>query len=61
MTHIDDVSKRYISEARRWRGGTCRKTAGILGISYRSLRHLIDKYGLREAERVERIDARPEV
>jgi hypothetical protein len=29
----------------------------ILGISYRSLRHLIDKYGLREGERIERAGA----
>ncbi len=43
-----------------WRAGNLRKTAGILGVSYRSLRHLIDKFGLREAERVERVDARAE-
>jgi DNA-binding NtrC family response regulator len=60
MSHIDDVSKGYIHEARQLAGGNLRKTAGILGVSYRSLRHLIDKFGLREAERVERIDARAE-
>ncbi len=56
MSHIDDVSKSYIHEARQLAGGNLRKTAGILGVSYRSLRHLIDKFGLREAERVERVE-----
>ena len=32
----------------------------ILGVSYRSLRHLIDKFGLKNGERVERADARVE-
>ncbi len=60
MSHIDDVSKSYIFEARQLAGGNLRKTAGILGVSYRSLRHLIDKFGLREADRIERIEARAE-
>ena len=60
MAHIDDVSKSYIYEARQLAGGNLRKTAGILGVSYRSLRHLIDKFGLREAERMERIEPRAE-
>jgi two-component system, NtrC family, response regulator PilR len=57
MTHVDEVSKKYISEARSLSGGNLRKTASILGISYRSLRHLIDKYGLKEAERPAREEA----
>jgi DNA-binding NtrC family response regulator len=60
MTHLDDVSKRYISEARVLAGGNLRKTASLLGVSYRSLRHLIVKFGLRETERVERGEASPE-
>jgi DNA-binding NtrC family response regulator len=55
--HVDDVSKSFINEARLLAGGNLRKTAVILGISYRSLRHLIDKYGLREGERIERAGA----
>jgi transcriptional regulator with PAS, ATPase and Fis domain len=54
MAHLDDVSKRYITEARALAGGNLRKTASLLGVSYRSLRHLIVKFGLREAERIER-------
>ena len=60
MAHLDDVSKRYISEARVLAGGNLRKTASLLGVSYRSLRHLIVKFGLREAERMERAETSPE-
>jgi DNA-binding NtrC family response regulator len=60
MTHLDDVSKKYISEARMLSGGNLRKTASLLGVSYRSLRHLIDKFGLKEAERRVRDEARAE-
>ena len=59
-THLDEVSKRYISEARALSGGNLRRTASVLGISYRSLRHLIDKYGLKEVERQVREQAIPE-
>ena len=58
--HIDDLSKGYIHEARQLAGGNLRKTAVILGVSYRSLRHLIDKFGLKNGERAERVDARVE-
>ncbi len=60
VEHIDDLSKSYIHEARQMAGGNLRKTAVILGVSYRSLRHLIEKFGLREAERLERAEARVE-
>jgi DNA-binding NtrC family response regulator len=56
MAHLDEVSKRYIGEARTLSGGNLRKTASLLGVSYRSLRHLIDKFGLREMERPVRED-----
>jgi DNA-binding NtrC family response regulator len=60
MTHLDEVSKKYINEARTLSGGNLRRTASVLGISYRSLRHLIDKYGLKEVERQVREQAVPE-
>ena len=60
MSHIDDLSKNYIYEARQLAGGNLRKTAVILGVSYRSLRHLIEKFGLRDAERPQRIEASAE-
>ncbi len=46
--HIADLTKRYIGEARRLAGGNLKKTAALLGISYRSLRYLIEKYNLRD-------------
>lgn len=55
--HIDEISKGYINEARVLAGGNLRKTASLLGISYRSLRHLITKYGLRETEKMGREDS----
>jgi DNA-binding NtrC family response regulator len=61
FTHLDDISKRYISEARMLAGGNLRKTASLLGLSYRSLRHLIEKHGLREAERIQGEEASPEL
>jgi DNA-binding NtrC family response regulator len=54
VNHVDEISKAYINEARVLAGGNLRKTAVILGISYRSLRHLITKFGLREAEKLEK-------
>jgi DNA-binding NtrC family response regulator len=58
--HLDEVSKAYINEARVLAGGNLRKTASLLGISYRSLRHLITKYRLREAGKMEREAAQKE-
>jgi DNA-binding NtrC family response regulator len=60
-SHLEDLSRKYITEARILAGGNLRKTASLLGISYRSLRHLIEKYGLRESERPERAEPRPEM
>lgn len=51
--HLDEISKKYILDARQEARGNLRKTAALLGISYRSLRHLIDKYGLKN-DKVER-------
>lgn len=56
--HIDEISKAYIGEARVLAGGNLRKAASLLGISYRSLRHLITKYGLRETVKMEREESR---
>lgn len=60
-SHLGEITRRYITEARLLAGGNLRKTASLLGISYRSLRHMIEKYGLREAERSERAEPRPEI
>ena len=60
MNHLDEVAKGYIVEARTLAGGNLRKTASLLGVSYRSLRHLIIKYGLRGSEKTRREAERQE-
>ena len=60
MNHLDEVAKGYIVEARVLAGGNLRKTASLLGVSYRSLRHLIIKYGLRGSEKTRREAERQE-
>ena len=46
-SNLDDIAKNYIKQARQAAGGKLRETASLLGISYRTLRYLIDKYGLK--------------
>ncbi len=60
-SHLEDISKTYITEARLLAGGNLRKTASLLGISYRSLRHLIEKYGLKEPDRLGAMESRAEL
>jgi DNA-binding NtrC family response regulator len=45
--HIDMLVKNYIKQARQTTDGNLRKAATLLGISYRTLRYLIDKYNLK--------------
>lgn len=45
--YLDELSQQYIKRAHREAGGNLKKAADFLGISYRSLRYLIDKYGLK--------------
>jgi len=51
--HIADITKKYIREARRAAGGNLKKAASLLGLSYRSLRYLIDKYKLKNGRQAE--------
>lgn len=46
-THLDEIAKDYIAQARNASGGKLKETASLLGVSYRTLRYLIDKYGLK--------------
>lgn len=48
---LDELSQNYIRKAHDEAGGNLQKTANFLGISYRSLRYLIDKYGLKSQSR----------
>jgi len=46
-SYLDEISQNYIKQAYLEAGGSLKKTASLLGISYRSLRYLIDKYSLK--------------
>jgi two-component system response regulator PilR (NtrC family) len=45
--HLDQVAKTYIQEAGAAASGNMRRMAELLGISYRSLRYLSDKYQIK--------------
>jgi len=49
MDHIDGISKKYITAALSTTGGNLKKTAVVLGISYRSLRYLMEKFQMKPA------------
>jgi DNA-binding NtrC family response regulator len=48
--HLDDLTKRYIVRAMEMSNGRLKKAAPLLGVSYRTLRYLVDKYGLKAKE-----------
>jgi two-component system response regulator PilR (NtrC family) len=48
-SHLDEIAQDYIREARKATDGNLRETASLLGVSYRTLRYLIDKYGLKSS------------
>lgn len=45
--YLDDISRNHIRQAFEASEGNLGKTASLLGINYRSLRYLIEKYGLK--------------
>lgn len=45
--YLDNVSKSFVREALDATGGNLKETSGLLGVNYRSLRYLIEKYDLR--------------
>ncbi len=46
--HLDQLEKSYVLEALRRTDGNQTKSAELLKMSVRSLRHLLDKHGIRE-------------
>jgi two-component system response regulator PilR (NtrC family) len=50
--YLDDVSRNFIREALEATGGNLKETAGLLGVNYRSLRYLMEKYDLRNRRQV---------
>ena len=51
--HLDQVAKTYLQEAGTAAGGNMRRMAELLGLSYRSLRYLLDKYQIKSFRRSE--------
>jgi two-component system, NtrC family, response regulator PilR len=47
VAHIDQLEKTYVLEALKKTGGNQTKAAELLHLSVRSLRHLLDKHGIR--------------
>ena len=45
--HLEHLEKTYLLEALRRTGGRQNRAAGLLQLSVRSLRHLLDKHGIR--------------
>ncbi len=48
-SHLDEIAQDYIREARQAANGNLKQAASLLGVSYRTLRYLIDKYGLKSS------------
>jgi two-component system response regulator PilR (NtrC family) len=55
--HLEHLEKNYILEALRRTGGNQTRAAEILHLSVRSLRHLLDKHGIRNLTAQLRSDA----
>jgi two-component system response regulator PilR (NtrC family) len=55
--HLDQLEKTYVLEALRRTGGNQTRAAELLKLSVRSLRHLLDKHGIRNITAQLRSDA----
>ncbi|MDP2914040.1 MAG: sigma-54 dependent transcriptional regulator [Candidatus Aminicenantes bacterium] len=56
--HLDQVATKFLQEAGQMAGGNMRKMAEILGLSYRSLRYLLDKYQIKSIKRADQRNGR---
>jgi two-component system response regulator PilR (NtrC family) len=56
--YLDHIAKKYLQEAGQMAGGNMRKMAEILGLSYRSLRYLLDKYQIKSFKRADQRNGR---
>jgi len=50
-SYLDQISMKYIQEAGQAAGGNMRRMADLLGISYRSLRYLLEKYKINSLKK----------
>lgn len=51
---MDEISNQYVQQALIESRGNLKEAASLLGINYRSLRYLIEKHGLKDANRSHR-------
>jgi two-component system response regulator PilR (NtrC family) len=59
VAHLDQLEKTYLLEALQRTGGNQTRAAELLHLSVRSLRHLLDKHGIRNLTAQLRSDAAP--
>ena len=52
--HVDELTKKYVNQALLATAGNLRQASPLLGISYRTLRYLIDKFELKNVGKEER-------
>ena len=52
--HVDELTKKYVNQALLATAGNLRQASPLLGISYRTLRYLIDKFELKNVRKEER-------
>ena len=57
VAHLEHLEKSYLLEALRRTGGNQTRAAEVLHLSVRSLRHLLDKHGIRSMTAQLRSDA----
>jgi two-component system response regulator PilR (NtrC family) len=48
---LDEISSSYVKQALHFSRGNLKEAANLLGINYRSLRYLVEKHGLKDANR----------
>ena len=53
-SYVDELTKKYVNQALLATAGNLRQAAPLLGISYRTLRYLIDKFELKNVRKEER-------
>ena len=53
-TYVDEMTKKYVNQALMATAGNLRQATQLLGISYRTLRYLIDKFELKNVRKEER-------
>ncbi len=52
MGYLDEIAKKYLRQALMATNGNMKQAASLLGLSYRSIRYLMDKYRIKESAEV---------